>query len=85
MPAEVVRRLNRELRQVLADLATRSRLNLAISALDSVDRPVEGIVQIVLDATTNCNVPVTLDRPFEWHAALCCSVSGEPQVMYLTA
>jgi len=85
MPAEVVRRLDRELRQVLADPATRSRLNLGISALDLVDRPVEGIVQIVLDTTANCNVPITLDRSFEWHAALYCSVSGEPQVMYLTA
>jgi hypothetical protein len=85
MPAEVVRRLNRELRQVLADPATRSRLTLGIGALDSVDCPVEGIVQIVLDATTNCNIPVTLDRSIGWHAGLYCRVSDEPQVRYLTA
>jgi Fic family protein len=35
-----------------------------------VDRHVDGVVEMVLDATANCNVPVTRDRLFGWHAAL---------------
>jgi Fic family protein len=35
-----------------------------------VDRHVEGVVDMVLDATGNCNAPVTRDRLFGWHAAL---------------
>ncbi len=46
------------------------RLGLDIGALAPVDRDVEGIVQIVLDATTSHQQPLTLDRLFGWHAAL---------------
>jgi Fic family protein len=35
-----------------------------------VDRHVEGVVEMVLDATANCNAPVTRDRLLGWHAAL---------------
>jgi len=35
-----------------------------------VDRNVEGVVEMVLDATTNCNALMTRDRLFGWHAAL---------------
>jgi Fic family protein len=45
-------------------------LGLDIGALAPVDRDVEGIVQIVLDATTHHETPLTLDRLFGWHAAL---------------
>jgi Fic family protein len=46
------------------------RLGVDIGALAPVDRHVEGVVEMVLDATANCNVPVTKARLFAWHAAL---------------
>lgn len=46
------------------------RLGVDIGALAPVDRHVEGVVEMVLDATANCNDPVSLDRLFGWHAAL---------------
>ncbi len=46
------------------------RLGVDIGALAPVDRNVEGVVEMVLDATANCNAPVTRDRLFGWHAAL---------------
>lgn len=46
------------------------RLGVGIGALAPVDRHVEGVVDMVLDATANCNAPVTRDRLFGWHAAL---------------
>ena len=46
------------------------RLGVDIGALAPVDRHVEGVVEMVLDATANCNAPVTQDRLFGWHAAL---------------
>jgi Fic family protein len=46
------------------------RLGVDIGALAPVDRHVEGVVEMVLDATTNCEAPVTKERLFSWHAAL---------------
>jgi Fic family protein len=46
------------------------RLGVDIGALAPVDRHVEGVVDMVLDATVNCNAPVTRDRLLGWHAAL---------------
>jgi len=46
------------------------RLGVDIGALAPLDRHVEGVVEMVLDATANCNAPVTRDRLFGWHAAL---------------
>ena len=46
------------------------RLGVDIGALAPVDRHVEGVVEMVLDATANCSAPVTRDRLFGWHAAL---------------
>src|SRR5579859_2643509 len=46
------------------------RLGVDIGALAPVDRHVEGVVDMVLDATTHSAVPVTESRLFEWHAAL---------------
>jgi Fic family protein len=46
------------------------RLGVDIGALAPVDRHVEGVVEMVLDATTNCNAPLTAERLFSWHAAL---------------
>jgi Fic family protein len=46
------------------------RLGVDIGALAPVDRHVEGVVDMVLDATANCQAPVTQERLFGWHAAL---------------
>ena len=46
------------------------RLGVDIGALAPVDRHVEGVVEMVLDATANRSAPVTRDRLFGWHAAL---------------
>ena len=46
------------------------RLGVDIGALAPVDRSVEGVVDIVLDATGSCFKPMTLNRLFGWHAAL---------------
>jgi Fic family protein len=46
------------------------RLGVDIGALAPLERHVEGVVQMVLDATANCHAPVSRDRLFGWHAAL---------------
>ncbi|GAB4121509.1 MAG: Fic family protein [Wenzhouxiangellaceae bacterium] len=46
------------------------RLGVDIGALAPVDRHVEGVVEMVLDATANCQAPLTRERLFGWHAAL---------------
>jgi len=46
------------------------RLGVDIGALAPVDRHVEGVVEMVLDATANCEASVTKERLFSWHAAL---------------
>ena len=38
------------------------RLGVDIGALAAVDRHVEGVVEMVLDATTNCYAPVSRER-----------------------
>ncbi len=46
------------------------RLGVDIGGLAPVDRHVEGVVEMVLDATANCGAPITRERLFGWHAAL---------------
>ena len=46
------------------------RLGLDIVGLPSADRNVEGIVELMLDATQNYDLPLTDDRLFGWQAAL---------------
>ena len=46
------------------------RLGVDIGALAPTDRNVEGVVDMVLDATTNCDAPLTAERLYSWHAAL---------------
>lgn len=46
------------------------RLGVDIGALAPVDRRVEGVVEMVLDATTHFDAPLTRERLFAWHAAL---------------
>ena len=46
------------------------RLGIDIAGLVSTSRDVEGIVEIMLDATQQFSEPLTKDRVFDWHAAL---------------
>lgn len=46
------------------------RLGVNAGALPPVDRHVEGVVEMVLDATANHAAPLTVERLFAWHAAL---------------
>lgn len=46
------------------------RLGVDIGAVAAVDRHVEGVVDMVLDATANANAPLTAERLFAWHASL---------------
>jgi len=46
------------------------RLGIDIGALAPTDRHVEGVVELVLDATANHARPLTQERLFGWHAAI---------------
>jgi len=46
------------------------RLGVDIGALTPEDRKVEGVVEMVLDATRNYDKPLTRERLFAWHASL---------------
>lgn len=54
--------------QVRSSIARR--LGMEIGALQPADRHVEGIVEMVLDATGRHDRPLTAERLFAWHAAL---------------
>jgi len=45
-------------------------LGMEKGGLKNVDRNVEGIVEVILDATRNYDKPLTRERFFSWHAAL---------------
>jgi Fic family protein len=46
------------------------RLGMDIGGLKPVDRNVEGVVEMVLDATRHYETPLTEERLFAWHASL---------------
>lgn len=46
------------------------RLGMDIGALVPADRDVEGVVEMMLDATQNYQQPLVAERLFAWHAAL---------------
>lgn len=54
--------------QVRSSLARRLGIDIAGSV--PADRNVEGVVEMMLDATQNFQQPLTEDRLFGWHAAL---------------
>jgi Fic family protein len=54
--------------QVRSSIARR--LGMDIGALKPADRDVEGVVEMMLDATRHYDQPLTADRLFAWHAAL---------------
>jgi Fic family protein len=59
-------KLNAE--QVRSSLA--QHLGIDIGALKPADRNVEGIVEMILDATRHYDQPLTVERLFAWHASL---------------
>ena len=54
--------------QVRSSIARR--LGIDIGALTPVERNVEGVVDMTLDATQKADQPITAERLFGWHAAL---------------
>ena len=46
------------------------RLGVDIGALAPADRNAEGVVDMVLDATSNYQTPLTVQRLFAWHAGM---------------
>lgn len=46
------------------------RLGMEIGALGQADRHVDGVVEMVLDATANPSEPLTIERLQAWHGAL---------------
>jgi Fic family protein len=54
--------------QVRSSIARR--LGMDISGLVPADRNVEGVVEMMLDATQKYDEPLTAERLFGWHAAL---------------
>ena len=54
--------------QVRSSIARR--LGMEIAGSVESDRNVDGVVEMMLDATQNCFKPLTADRLFDWHAAL---------------
>ncbi len=46
------------------------RLGMDVGALPPADRNVEGVVEMMLDATQRFDAPLTSRRLFDWHAAL---------------
>lgn len=54
--------------QVRSSIARKLGMEIA-GAVDS-DRNVDGVVEMMLDATQNCFNPLTKSRLFNWHAAL---------------
>ena len=54
--------------QVRSSIA--KRLGIDTGGYVSSDRNVDGMVDMMIDATHNCNSPLTKERLFDWHAAL---------------
>jgi Fic family protein len=54
--------------QVRSSIARR--LGMDIGGLKAIDRNVEGIVEMMLDATSHYDQPLTMERLFAWHASL---------------
>lgn len=46
------------------------RLGIDIGGLERVDRQVDGLVEMMLDATRQYQEPLTTERLFDWHAAM---------------
>ena len=58
--------LNKE--EVRSSIARR--LGIDIGGLPSTNRDIEGVVDMMFDAISNFNKPLTKERLFDWHCAL---------------
>lgn len=56
--------------QSLVRSSVARRLGMDVAALDKVDRNIDGVVEMMLDATQRFDQPLTKERLFNWHAAL---------------
>jgi Fic family protein len=54
--------------QVRSSIA--QRLGMEFAGIITSDRNVDGMVDMMIDATRNCFSPLTKERLFDWHAAL---------------
>ena len=54
--------------QVRSSIARR--LGIDLGGVELADRQIEGVVEMMLDATRNYALPLTADRLFGWHASL---------------
>jgi Fic family protein len=54
--------------QVRSSIARR--LGMDVGALTPTDRNIEGVVEMMLDATQKFSTPLTATRLFDWHASL---------------
>lgn len=54
--------------QVRSSIA--QRLGMEFAGTTMSDRNVDGMVEMMIDATKNCFKPLTTERLFDWHAAL---------------
>ena len=59
---------NLDVGQVRSSVARR--LGLDIGGLQPTDRHVDGVVEMMLDATQHYDQPLTVERTFGWHASL---------------
>lgn len=57
-----------DIEQVRSSIARR--LGMDVGGLKPVDRNVEGVVEMMLDATRHYEQPLTVERLFAWHASL---------------
>jgi Fic family protein len=54
--------------QVRSSIARK--LGMEITGSVESERNVEGMVEMMMDATQHCEMPLSADRLFDWHAAL---------------
>jgi Fic family protein len=59
-----------KLNEELVRSSIARRLGLEIGGLERVDRDVEGVVEMMLDATRRYDAPLSADRLSGWHASL---------------
>ena len=45
-------------------------LRIEVEGIPNNNHYIDGIVQVMIDATSNCNAPLSESRLFDWHAAL---------------
>ena len=57
-----------DVEQVRSSIARH--LGLAVAGVDIIDRRIEGVVEMMLDATKNFGQPLTAERLCGWHASL---------------